>query len=161
MRTVLVCAVVFTASCAFFRIDQIRIPHATHKAAKVECLTCHESIYDAKTLDGRFLPDEKTCLSCHREQKEKGNCGFCHTEVRRAAHFPAPKPTLRVSHADHIERVKEDCSVCHKTLPSPFRTSETRPPMSKTIPFNQLSAARRAGAFERGQLRAVPRPDLL
>ena len=52
--------------------DQIRFSHATHARAKVACLACHEEIYDAKTMEGRFLPPEAKCLECHKEKKAQG-----------------------------------------------------------------------------------------
>jgi hypothetical protein len=112
--------------------DLIKVPHDVHKKAQVECIVCHDEIYDAKDLSKRVLPLEAKCLECHREQKEKGRCEFCHTDVRKAGPWPAASdgPTLQLSHASHIDRVKEDCSVCHKTLPNPVRTVETRPKMA-------------------------------
>jgi hypothetical protein len=113
--------------------DQIKIPHATHARAKVDCLVCHESIYDAPTMEGRFLPPEKTCLGCHKKEKETGNCAFCHTNVKRAADYPKRDTHLQLSHAAHIERTKEQCSVCHTALPAPVRTADTVVPMSACL----------------------------
>jgi hypothetical protein len=69
---VLLCALgtVVFAACATYLSrggDTIRFSHAVHKKAEVECLTCHEPIYDAKVLRGDFLPKEATCLRCHRD----------------------------------------------------------------------------------------------
>jgi len=132
--------VVATASCApwltirlNYGVDAIRAPHGVHKNAKVECIACHEEIYDAKTLDKRVLPKEEKCLECHREQKQQGKCSNCHTDVKRALPWPEREPTLRMSHADHIDRVKEDCSVCHKSLPNPLRAADAAPPMSACL----------------------------
>jgi hypothetical protein len=97
--------------------DSIIVPHSTHSRAKVGCLTCHEEIYDAKTLGPSYRPKEAKCLECHREKKTTNQCAFCHTEVGRAGPYPPREPTIFMSHADHIERVKEDCSRCHRTLP--------------------------------------------
>jgi hypothetical protein len=111
-------------------VDHIRVPHALHARAKVECIACHEEIYDAKALDKRVLPAEAKCLECHREQKAQGRCTYCHSDVKIAAAWPPRESTLRMSHAEHIDRVKEDCTVCHKSLPNPLRALDSKPPMS-------------------------------
>ena len=47
--------------------DRIKIPHERHAAAKVECIACHEAIYDATDLAApNLLPSEAKCLECHR-----------------------------------------------------------------------------------------------
>jgi hypothetical protein len=129
------------ASCATFwwsaaprpTPDHIKVPHAKHAQAKVDCIACHEEIYDAKALAGNFLPPEKKCLECHGEQKQKGNCGFCHADVRHAAPYPTKQPALVMSHAAHIERTKENCAVCHKSLPNPVALADSAPPMSACL----------------------------
>jgi hypothetical protein len=139
MRTALVVLLIGCASCTLWlrdplRLgDHIRAPHDRHAAAKVDCLVCHESIYDAKTLEGQFLPSEKVCLGCHREAKEQGRCNLCHTDVRRAGPWPQLQSTVRVSHSDHIERTKEDCKTCHKQLPNPLRTTAMSPSMQACL----------------------------
>ena len=62
--------------------------HAGHTKAGVECLTCHETIFDETALGqpGAF-PKEAKCLSCHKKQKEEGKCGMCHLAARTS---PAP-----------------------------------------------------------------------
>jgi hypothetical protein len=129
-------AIVLLAGCSDWwrgRGDKILIPHDRHLQAKVDCVVCHESIYDAKNLQGDFLPSEKVCLQCHRDAKEQGRCSMCHTDVKRAGPFRPTEQNVRLSHADHIERVKEDCRVCHKTLPSPLRTPDGKPAMAACL----------------------------
>jgi hypothetical protein len=116
-----------------YKSDHIKVPHALHANGKVECIACHDELYDAKDLEKRVLPAESKCLECHREQKSKGQCSFCHTDVGKAEAWPARTPTLRMSHAGHIDRVKEDCHVCHKTLPNPLRAEDATPPMSACL----------------------------
>jgi len=99
--------------------DEILFPHARHEKAKVECITCHESVYDAKTLAGDFLPKEAKCLECHKQKKAEGQCGFCHSDVRSASGWTPREPRLRLDHSAHIDRVKEDCSRCHSKLDEP------------------------------------------
>lgn len=114
-------------------VDHVRVPHATHAGAKLECISCHDEIYDAKDLERRVLPDESKCLECHRAEKQQGKCSMCHTDVRRAAPWEPRAATLRMSHAGHIERVKEKCEVCHTTLPNPLRPANAAPPMAACL----------------------------
>jgi hypothetical protein len=99
--------------------DEILFPHARHAKAGVDCITCHESVYDAKTLTGDFLPKEAKCLECHKQWKAENKCDTCHLDVRYAGPWPEWKPKLRFDHAAHIERVKEDCTQCHTQLSEP------------------------------------------
>ena len=137
MRALVVAVVALgCASCSLWwrgQGDRIRIPHDRHAQAKVDCVVCHESIYDAKNLKGAFLPSEKTCLGCHREAKEQGNCALCHTDVRRAGPWLRRDHEVTLSHADHIERTKEDCRTCHTSLPQPLRATEDKPPMAACL----------------------------
>ncbi len=116
--------------------DQIRVPHDIHAKNDVKCIACHEGVYDEKQVGTtpEALPDEAKCLECHKEQKEKGNCGFCHTDVKNATKFAMlGEGTVRMAHDKHIERVKEDCTVCHKTLPNPFASEKTVPTMATCL----------------------------
>lgn len=102
--------------------DEILFPHARHEQAKVECITCHEAIWDAKTLSAPdLLPREAKCLECHKAKKAQGDCAFCHKDVRYAAAWPKRDPRLNFNHAAHLERVtpKEDCTKCHSRLSQP------------------------------------------
>ncbi len=115
-------------------VDHIKIPHAKHAAAKVECIACHSDIYDAPDLKKHVLPKEDDCLSCHRAEKDKGNCQFCHTDVSKAAPWPViAEPSLRMSHAKHIDLVKEKCDTCHTALPNPLRAAEAAPAMAACL----------------------------
>jgi hypothetical protein len=102
-----------------WRHDQLKFPHARHAAAQVDCITCHETAFDAKDLNERLLPPESKCLECHGEEKDKGNCGMCHVDAKVAANWPKREPALFFNHVNHLERVKEDCTQCHKNLPEP------------------------------------------
>jgi hypothetical protein len=140
-RALLVAAAGLAAACGpwltlqlAYRSDHIRVPHAKHALAKVECIACHDEIYDARDLSQHVLPKEDKCLECHREQKEKGNCTYCHSDVTKAQPWPAiAEPTLHMGHAGHIDRVKERCETCHKTLPNPTRAVAAAPPMSACL----------------------------
>jgi hypothetical protein len=87
-------------------------------------------MWDATSLTTPTLPNEDKCMECHREEKAKGNCKMCHTDVRYAQPWPSPEPALVMNHKNHIERVKEKCEVCHQELPNPIRTLKMTPPMS-------------------------------
>ena len=115
--------------------DQIRVPHAVHAKAQVKCIACHEGVFDETELGTapEALPAEDTCLQCHREQKEKGNCGYCHTDVAHAAKPVLGAGSVLMNHAKHIERVKEDCAACHKSLPEPFAAAVPPPTMSDCL----------------------------
>ena len=118
---VLACATAATVLGTRAEGDEILFPHSRHIQAKVDCITCHESIYDAKTLTGDFLPKEATCLQCHKEWKASGQCQTCHRDVEHAGPWPKRDPHLTFDHAAHIERVKEDCSQCHVQLSDPHK----------------------------------------
>ncbi len=97
--------------------SRIKAPHAIHTAGEVDCLACHETVFDSASLAEQNLPKEDTCLQCHKKEHESNNCQFCH--VGEPATFAARNATkLVMSHADHLER-NEDCTVCHKSLPEP------------------------------------------
>ena len=116
---VLACATAATVLGTSPTGDEILFPHVRHKKADVDCLACHEDVYDAKTLAGNFLPKEAKCLECHKQKKADGQCNFCHLDVQHAATWPKREPRLKMDHSAHIERVKEDCSVCHSRLSEP------------------------------------------
>jgi hypothetical protein len=99
--------------------DEILFPHERHEQAKVECITCHENVYDAKTLAGSFLPNEAKCLECHAAWKRQNECSKCHADVKYAGPWPLREPHLQFSHAFHIDRFGEDCTRCHKQLSEP------------------------------------------
>jgi cytochrome c7-like protein len=115
--------------------DQIKIPHSVHAAAKVKCIACHEGVYDETAIgtSTTALPAEDTCLQCHKEQKEKNNCGFCHTDVQHAAKPTIAEGTVKMNHTKHIDLVKEDCTTCHKQLPEPFVNETAVPKMADCL----------------------------
>lgn len=127
------CAAYFKANHDLYTGDLIKIPHARHKKAGVDCIVCHDGVYDATTLAGSFRPAEADCLQCHQEEKDKGNCAFCHTDVKRAGPYPRRDPELLFNHAAHLPRVKQDCTSCHTTLPDgplPVRKPGDAPTMA-------------------------------
>ncbi len=129
--TTVACAGLFGALTG--RGDHIKVPHARHAKADVDCATCHETIFESTTLTTVDLPKEKLCLKCHKEEKEKGNCGFCHTDPEHPRTYVARERDLKMNHTEHIERVKEDCTVCHKSLPEPLVTQVKAPSMNTCL----------------------------
>ena len=111
--------------------DEIRFSHVKHKEVQVDCLSCHEEIYDANALDKSFLPPESKCMECHKEQKEKKDCAMCHKDPGHPEKYPARTSKVKIGHAKHIELVKEDCSKCHTTLPEYVRKNEPTAPMEQ------------------------------
>lgn len=97
--------------------DRLRFTHARHKEAQVDCVACHEPVYDATDLTERHLPPEAKCMECHKAEKAKGNCQMCHTDVAAIGPRAPRDPHLNFDHAKHIERVEEDCTRCHVQLP--------------------------------------------
>ncbi len=112
--------------------DSIRVPHARHVKADVACISCHETIFESTALNTHDFPKEKMCLSCHGEEKKKGNCGFCHTNPEAPATIPTRVSELKMSHAAHLER-NEDCGVCHQKLPEPVRAGNMAPTMASCL----------------------------
>ena len=84
----------------------------------MDCLTCHEPIFDETALGGTpgVFPKESKCLSCHKKEKESGNCAFCHLTEKPRTYFKRD-PHLVMNHAKHLEK-DEKCEVCHVALPA-------------------------------------------
>jgi predicted CXXCH cytochrome family protein len=145
-RRLLLAGVMGLTACATLfgvfvdRSDHIKAPHARHKAADVDCSTCHETIFDSTALTTVDLPKEKVCLGCHKEQKQQGECSFCHTQPDKPLPLTGHARALKMNHQDHIERVKEDCAVCHTSLPEPLRTDAMAPPMSVCLGCHEHQA---------------------
>ena len=110
--------------------DVIRVPHARHLEAEVDCSTCHETIFDSTEIETGDFPKEKTCRGCHKDEKDKKvECSLCHSDPEHPMGLPKRVRDLKMNHSVHIPLVKEDCTVCHKTLPQPFRTEGMAPKM--------------------------------
>jgi hypothetical protein len=43
------------------------------------------------------------------------------------------EPRVRVSHAEHLERTKDDCKTCHTSFPEPLRTPAMKPQMAACL----------------------------
>ncbi|MFZ5446021.1 MAG: cytochrome c3 family protein [Myxococcota bacterium] len=136
-RILLVASSMLATACAtFFGLgplrDGIKTPHERHTKGDVECLACHETIFDSESLATSNLPKESKCMECHKEEKEeKKNCGFCHTNPEKPETFATKSRTLIFDHKKHLEmkEINEDCKVCHKVLPEPGVAQNLAPPM--------------------------------
>ena len=111
---------------------QINPNHAGHKKAGVDCLTCHEGIFDQTALGqpGAF-PKEKVCLGCHQKEKDAGNCGMCHLQAKPGTFVTKPSQLI-MNHAKHLEK-DERCEVCHLVLPAKEQLDKPVPPMSTCL----------------------------
>ena len=78
--------------------DTIRVPHARHLQAEVDCITCHETIFDSTSLEQGSFPKQKVCLGCHKKEKE--DCAFCHTKPDKPLPIPARVRDLKMNHAE-------------------------------------------------------------
>jgi hypothetical protein len=133
----LACVVLTSAACATLwhklvpQRDEIKSAHARHKKADVECLGCHEDIFDVEEMGQTVLPSEKKCFECHKKERDAKDCGFCHTDASKPLSYEKRASGVKMSHAKHLEmeRVNEDCGVCHKKL------SETRPLRRTSTPM--------------------------
>ncbi len=96
--------------------DRIQVPHATHIENDVECDDCHAGIKEATNLAEVVFPKEEVCMECHDDEKDDGNCAFCHKQAEAPTASIHPEHRLNFSHKNHMERVDEDCSRCHKQL---------------------------------------------
>jgi len=106
--------------------------HAGHTKAKVDCLTCHESIFDETTLgQPGVFPKEKVCLGCHKKEKESGNCAYCHLTAKPTTYFKR-EPHLVMNHAKHLEK-SDKCEVCHVALPAVGQVDWPVPPMETCL----------------------------
>jgi hypothetical protein len=107
--------------------------HAGHVKAKLECLTCHETIFDETALGqpGAF-PKESKCLGCHKKEKEEGKCGMCHIRADKPGTYPKREPYLIMNHAKHLEK-DEKCEVCHLVLPARGQLDRPVPPMKTCL----------------------------
>jgi len=106
---------------------------AGHVKAGLECLTCHEAIFDVTSLgEPGVFPKESKCLGCHKKEKDAGNCGMCHIRADKPGTYPKRTQYLIMNHAKHLEK-DDKCGVCHLTLPARGQMEKPVPPMSTCL----------------------------
>lgn len=113
-------------------VDRPRAPHGRHIKAEVECVACHETIYDAVDLTSMDLPKEKKCYECHKEEKANKDCKFCHQVPDDPRTFTPRERHLTFDHKKHLENedIGDDCRRCHKDLPEPGQLDGLTPKMA-------------------------------
>jgi hypothetical protein len=106
--------------------DEIIFSHDFHQKLEFDCDTCHKGITENNDLaKASFLPKEETCLECHADQKESGECGFCHTDAKNPQTYARRAAVAAVvPHAKHAA-AKVECAKCHTTLPEPSKPVST------------------------------------
>ena len=58
--------------------DHVRVNHAPHIRAKVDCATCHGDL-SAQTVARRVVDHTMGfCVTCHNERKAPTDCLTCH-----------------------------------------------------------------------------------
>jgi hypothetical protein len=106
------------------RTDAIIFSHDFHKQLDFDCDTCHAGVADATDLSRSYLPKEATCLECHADKKEQGECGFCHADPKRPETYELREIASRMPHVRHKPPVAE-CSRCHTALSEPGKPVRT------------------------------------
>jgi hypothetical protein len=92
--------------------------------AGLDCLTCHEPIFDVTELDSPALPQREECLECHKKDKEDGKWRDVPHPRGQAGHYVRKPPYLIMNHAKHLEKMTSA-----RCVTSPFRrgTSSEKP----------------------------------
>ncbi len=155
VRTLVISGSMALAACAtFFGFgpprDALMVPHERHKGADVECVACHETIFDSEDLTTVDLPKEKKCFECHKEEKKNNQCDFCHTQPEKPMTAAVKERTLVFSHKKHLENeeIGEDCTKCHKVLPEPRKVLNLAPPMDACLSCHEHRQAYDEGRCE-------------
>jgi hypothetical protein len=130
------------------RTDAIIFSHDLHVTQmEFDCDTCHQGITDAVDLSRSYLPREATCLECHEEKKEEGECGFCHVDPKRPTTYLASAVAARVPHIRHQPPVAE-CATCHPRLSEPAVPGVTRADHASCLSCHGHKEHYAAGACE-------------
>lgn len=139
-RAALLAATLATASCAGVlglhdRVRARQFPHRAHVFAGVGCFTCHDGL----ASDGPApLPDDRSCLDCHRSPHRLEPCLGCHGDPGARPRLEHARAHLRFEHARHLPEVNMSCSRCHLGVPE----DRAEPPaMSTCLSCHQHQAA--------------------
>jgi hypothetical protein len=107
------------------KTDEILFSHDFHAKMDFDCDTCHKGVAEATDLSRSYLPKEATCLECHAEKKEGGECGFCHADPKHPATYVFRDVASRMPHVRHTA-AKVACATCHTQLSEPNQPAVTK-----------------------------------
>ena len=108
--------------------------HHAHIEAKIECLQCHEGLFEAESLS---LPKVGQCLDCHKDAKADHPYKTLYTELRDPEQRPwtaiARQPDhVFFSHTRHVDVAELECTTCHREMMDRVSIANHRDPMSMT-----------------------------
>jgi len=110
--------------------------HAAHQTAEVDCLACHEGVFDYQEPN---LPALEICVDCHAEDDDYAThpvkaqlkaLADAEGALEWASGFGVI-PDIRFSHERHIDGAELECGECHGDMPS-----RTEPP-ARTRPLGR------------------------
>jgi hypothetical protein len=114
-RVLLALVVVALAACAgvlgLRKQEPAAFPHRKHVLSGVACTKCHVDV--DKPGDKLHLPDEASCLECHKKPHDPNPCFGCHTRPTARAELVEARDHLRFDHARHMPRSQGNCMRCH------------------------------------------------
>ena len=58
--------------------DYVIFSHARHRAAEIECSTCHGSVTARDVMRVEHPTTMKACVDCHKSRNATTNCAACH-----------------------------------------------------------------------------------
>ena len=58
--------------------DYVFFSHSRHKAANVECATCHGDVWQTDVVELKLPMRMKGCVDCHRTNNAPVKCNSCH-----------------------------------------------------------------------------------
>jgi hypothetical protein len=116
-----------TACAAFLGVDEMRrsFPHRAHVTSGVGCPECHAGISVAADDGPLHLPNDASCVACHREPHDARPCLGCHGDSV-GPQLIATRQHLRFSHVAHSQNKIVDCMRCHEGV-----ATEGRPLLPK------------------------------
>jgi len=100
--------------------------HKKHKDAGINCESCHYGIAKSKKVSQNFMPDEKTCLKCHKEKRVSTNCATCHQKISPTSAPPDHAQSWAKFHGEAARdpvrggrcarcHTRNTCDTCHQT----------------------------------------------
>ena len=116
-------------------------PHRKHVLAGVTCTKCHPKMVDD---DGKALhiPDEASCLECHKQPHDTNPCLACHAAPNALAELAENRDHLVFDHARHAAPTKANCMRCHVGVAE--GDTHLRPVMATCFKCHEHDAARDA-----------------